>query len=484
MKAAIYARLSKDLSGISENVDIQIRVTTAHARSMGYRIAGIFSDNDTGASKYSRKPRPGYQTLLAAIETNQVEAVLVTEMSRLYRKVEELLDVIHLAERTSFKHIIALDDSGHDLSTSQGIHNAISAVNDAMLESRRSSDRMKRKLRARAESGTGHTGRRSYGYEQGWMTLREPEAEVVRWMVERVIGGETLNGLVKHLNEQGTPTATGKQWHHTLVRQILTKPRIAGLRSHKGVTYQGAFPAIITVAEWELLQLAMARLRRAHFGGIQQGRKYLLTGLVYCGKCGQAMIGGAHKSFREEQSRPRYRCEKRVGVESTRCGNVSRLAEPVELLVTETVLTALETIDVGRLFQRDSRHGPKPLLEQYQRLQRRKRDLVDDYASGSLTRLELAQAKDTVERQIDAVQARLAQLRSQHALRPMAPGQSLREAWEKGSLSWRRASLALLIDRVVIKPAPPGYINWRGWRFSPDCIEIMWKAREEWTTPA
>jgi Recombinase zinc beta ribbon domain len=164
-------------------------------------------------------------------------------MSRLYRKVEELLYVIHLAERTSFKHIIALDDSGHDLSTSQGIHNAISAVNDAMLESRRSSDRMKRKLRARAESGTGHTGRRPYGYE-----------------------------------------------------------------------------------EWELLQLAMARLRRAHFGGIQQGRKYLLTGLVYCGKCGQAMIGGAHKSFREEQSRPRYRCEKRVGVESTRCGNVSRLA--------------------------------------------------------------------------------------------------------------------------------------------------------------
>jgi hypothetical protein len=157
---------------------------------------------------------------------------------------------------------------------------------------------------ARAESGTGHGGKRPYGYEQGWMTLRETEAEVVRWMVERVIGGETLNGLVKQLNEQGTPTATGKQWHHTLVRQILTKPRIAGFRYHNGVTYQGAFPAIITVAEWELLQLAMARLRRAHFGGMQQGRKYLLTGLVYCGKCGQPMIGGAHRSFREEQSRP------------------------------------------------------------------------------------------------------------------------------------------------------------------------------------
>lgn len=146
------------------------------------------------------------------------------------------------------------------------------------------------------------------------------------------------------------------------------------------------------------------------------------------------------------------------------------------------MLTALETVDVSRPLQRDSRYGPKTLLEQYQRLQRRKRDLVDDYASGLLSRLELAQAKDTVERQIDAVQVQLAQLRSQHVLGPVSPGQSFRDAWAKGSLSWRRASLALLIDRVVIKPAPPGYLNWRGWRFSPDCVEIVWKAREEWTS--
>jgi hypothetical protein len=118
------------------------------------------------------------------------------------------------------------------------------------------------------------------------------------------------------------------------------------------------------------------------------------------------------------------------------------------------------------------------MLEQYQRLQRRKRDLVDDYASGLLTRSELAQAKQTVERQIEAVQAQLAQIQPQHVLRLVAPGQSLRDAWEKGPLSWRRAILTLLIDRVIIKPASLGYMNWRGWRFSPDCVQIVWKAQE------
>jgi hypothetical protein len=383
--------------------------------------------------------------------------------------------VIYLAERTNFKHIIALDEAGYDLSTAQGIHNAISAVNNAMLESRRSSDRMKRKLRARAERGAAHGGRRPYGYEVGWMALREDEAEVVRWMVKQVIAGETINGLVKQLNDLRIPSATGKHWIHTTVRQVLTRPRIAGIRSHNGVTHPGAFPAIITVAEWELLQLALARLQRAHPGGVQQGRRYLLTGLVYCGKCEQPMFGGAHHSFRESHSKSRYRCEKRLGVNSARCGNVSRLAEPVDLLVTEAVLHALDTTDLGQFLQRDAKKDTKPLLEQYQRLQRRKRDLVDDYASGLLTRPELAQAKQTVEREIAAIQTQLAQLQPQHALALVPPGQSIREAWQQGTLAWRRMLLTLLIDRVIIKPGPIGYRKWRDWRFSPESVEIVWK---------
>src|SRR5919197_1357396 len=294
-------------------------------------------------------------------------------------------------------------------------------------------------------------------------------------MVKRIIAGETINGVVKQLNEQGIPTATGKMWHHTLVRQTLTRPRIAGIRSHNGSIYQGAFPAIITVSEWELLQLSLAKLRRIHTGGVQQGRKYLLTGLVYCGNCGQPMMGGAHQGSRETRSKPRYRCENRVGLACPRCGKVTRLAEPVDLLVTEAVLYALDTMDLSQLFGRDAKQDTKPLLEQYQRLQRRKRDLVDDYASGLLTRAELAQAKETVEGQIEQVQAQLAQLQPQYAVELIPAGQTVREAWEKGSLAWRRIILSLLIDRVVIKPTASSYSFYHGYRFSPESVEILWK---------
>jgi site-specific DNA recombinase len=355
MKVAIYARLSKDTSGISENVDIQVRECTAHARSMGFQIAGIFCDNDISASKYSRKPRPGYNTLLAAIRANQVDGILITEMARLYRRLDELLHLIELAERTSLKHIITIDEAGYDLSIGQGIDNAVSAVTNAMLESSRTSDRQKRRIRARAQDGAGHGGKRPYGYEPGWKALRQDEAQVVVWMVKRILGGKTINGVVRELNDMGVPTATGKQWHHTLVRQILSKPRIAGIRSHNGVAYPGSFPAIITVAEWELLQLMLSKLRRSWPGGVQQGRKYLLTGLVYCGNCNQPMVGGAHTSFREPHPRPRYRCDDRPGLQPARCGRVTRLAEPVEILVTEAVLGALNNTDLSQILHCDAK---------------------------------------------------------------------------------------------------------------------------------
>jgi len=167
-------------------------------------------------------------------------------------------------------------------------------------------------------------------------------------MAKQMIAGETINGVVRQLNETGVRTATGKTWHHTIVRQVLTSPRIAaGLRSHNGAIYPGNFAAIISVSEWELLQVALARLHRTWSGGVQQGRKYLLTGLVYCGNCDQPMHGGSHKSFREEEPRPRYRCDDRPGATRPSCGKVTRLAASVDILVTEAVLYALDTTDLS-----------------------------------------------------------------------------------------------------------------------------------------
>ena len=43
-------------------------------------------------------------------------------MTRLYRRLEELLEVIKLAETTALRRIEATDDMSYDLSTGEGVH--------------------------------------------------------------------------------------------------------------------------------------------------------------------------------------------------------------------------------------------------------------------------------------------------------------------------------------------------------------------------
>src|SRR3712207_9143163 len=68
-----------------------------------FRSVLSHSDDDLSASRYSTKPRPGYAALLADITADRVEVIVVTEMTRLYRRLEELLELIRLAETTALR---------------------------------------------------------------------------------------------------------------------------------------------------------------------------------------------------------------------------------------------------------------------------------------------------------------------------------------------------------------------------------------------
>ena len=472
MRVAIYARLSRDNSGISENIDIQIMECRGHAREQGWAVVGVFSDNDISASKFSTKPRPGYNTLITALKNDGIEAILVVEMSRLYRRIEELLELIKLAESTSLNHIVATEEgSGYDLSTGIGIHNAVSSVNNAVYESRKMSDRLQRKFRARARSGLAHGGSRPYGYETGGMVIREDEAQVIRQVAARIVQGIPITAIARDLNERGIPSASGKKWGHKSLGQVLTRKRLIGIRTHKGVEYPAAWPPILMLEEWELVQVAL----RSSYRSRTRGRSYLLTGLIECGACGNPLLGDAHPNRTGQEAKRRYGCRKgdnydgRIG-----CGKVSRLAEPIELLVSEAVLYRLDSEDLAAAL------APKtpvirPLLERYQFLQQRLQDLVQDYATGLLNRQQLAQAKNAVETEIEKIQADLTAAQPLQAFSVIQAGETVKDAWEQEGLEWRRNLINLLVEKVIVQPGYPGRSRWRGYVFDPEKIVIRWR---------
>jgi site-specific DNA recombinase len=509
MRVAPYERLSKDRSGLSENVQIQAAENREYADEKGWRVVGSFSDNDISVSKYGRKggrprkERTGYNALLKAIKAGEVDLVLVTEMPRLYREMEELLELIHLAEITPLRGIETTSGNGYDLSTGPGIHNAISAVNNAMAESRQISDRTKRKKRAQAQSGHPSGGRRPYGYnaipavkvggqvvEPARLEQNEAEAAVIQEAAKRRVAGESLSGIVKNLNERGIPSATGTRWHPVALRQILTSHRIKGVRIHNGQEHPAQWEPIIDTETWERLQLIFKS--EDYQGGASHAspRAYLLTGICRCGECGNPMVGSSSESKKEgEPSLRRYYCKPRdnsgfqVG-----CGKVARLAEPIERLVTAAVLDVLDSPQMGKLLAAASENNEmRELIGVYEGQKLKLNELVEDYASGLLNRTQLAHAKAIVEAAMEATTRQMEKIQASSIFASLPPGESIRKAWKdhEDDLHWRQSMISMLVEAVTIHRGRSGNTTWKdpnsdkAFRFDYNLVEIVWRAGNE-----
>jgi DNA invertase Pin-like site-specific DNA recombinase len=499
MRVGVYTRLSKDRAGESENVQIQERECRDYAEERGWQIVNVFSDNDIGASRYSKKDRPDYRMLLESIRAGQVDAVLCTEMPRLYRRLPELLVLIELAETTPLQRIETTDGNGFDLSTGIGRHNAVSAVNTADFEAAKISERTKHKKKAQATEGRYGGGPVCYGYhwtpatkdrtgrvlEPGHLDVDPAQARVIRDACRWLLAGNSLRGIARRLNTEGYRTTTGAMWRPLNLRRILLSHRIIGVRTHNGVEYPGIWEPIIDRDTWERVRAVLTAPARMVGANRKGARTYLLTGYAVCGRCGHQMIGRSHLNPTDTEPKRRYDCPAADdrGVQ-TGCGRLARQAEPVEVLVAEAVLTALDSPEMaGRLDASAGDDGEMAgLLDEHAKRKQKLTELVDDYADGLLTRPELARARERVDAAIVELQQRMTKLTSNRTLASVEPGQTFRQAWAQADLDWRRALVATVVDRVVLHPGRPGAHRWspsaddpRSWNFDHSKVEIRWK---------
>jgi site-specific DNA recombinase len=254
MGQAAYTRLSSDYGKVSESTANQRFELEEYFQRQGWPWdeSLYFTDNDLSASKYATKPRPGYLDLLAAIRAGRVELIAVTEVSRLFRNLADAIELLNLVRATPLRWFeTSTGGARYDLTTVQGEHNLLEAVVGASRESGNTSDRVRRGKRANARAGYWPGGARPYGYrrvpfvngdgviEPGHFTL-EPvpgEVAVIDEIRERVFNGDGLSRIADDLNERGIPSAQGKRWHRSTIRQLLERPALKGVRSHHGAEY-------------------------------------------------------------------------------------------------------------------------------------------------------------------------------------------------------------------------------------------------------
>jgi site-specific DNA recombinase len=343
--AGIYVRISDDKAEDAAGVGRQEADCRALAERLGWDIAEVFIENDTSAFKRRtvrlpdgstglRVLRPAFRRLLDDLTAGAIDAVIGYDLDRVARDPRDLEDLIDVVEAR--KAPTRAVTGSLDLSNDAGITMARVMVAVANKSSRDSSRRISRKHEELAEQGrTGGGGIRSFGYEPDGVTVRDSEADVIKDIASRILDGMSLTALTAYLDELQVPTVRGGRWNARSVHAVVTKPRVAGLREHRGeIVGKAAWPAILDQNTWERVRLALEGRARGHSNRIQRW----LSGVLVCGKCGHGLSGQQQGKGRG----PRYWCSTVKGG----CGGIGVDAAKSEAHVEKLLLAYLQRPDV------------------------------------------------------------------------------------------------------------------------------------------
>jgi site-specific DNA recombinase len=247
---------------------------------------------DDGRSAWNpRVHRPGWEALMARLESGAAGGVIVFDLERFTRQPEaEGGRLIAAAERG----LIVLDsDAGVRPTTASGKKSFRDAMAAAAYYSDRLHDRTTRGKRLKALAGQAD-GRRSFGFEQDGVTIREDEAEVLRECAVRLLAGDTQASVMADLQARSVATVRGSDWGYTNLRQLMLRPRNIGLLVHNGeivrpirtVDGEPIKPILDETTYHRLVALYATRRR-----GRPPSGRYVLTGFAFCGLCDGKLAG-------------------------------------------------------------------------------------------------------------------------------------------------------------------------------------------------
>jgi site-specific DNA recombinase len=455
----VYCRISDDRHGLGLGVERQREDCHALAGRNGWAIVGTFIDNDVSA--YSGKPRPEYAALMAAVRAGEVDVVVAWDPDRLHRSPAELEDFITAVEQAGVQ-VVSVQAGSVDLSTAAGRLVARMLGNIARHESEHKSERVRRAMQQRAQSGRSH-GRRAYGWAREHApdgTVREvivpAEAAVVRRIADALLSGESLRAVTAALNGEGVPTPTGvPAWVKQMVRGLVLRERNAGLRVHRGeVVGDGAWEPILDRDRFEQLRTVLTDPTRKTSTGTAAA--HLLSGIGRCGICGASL-----------------RITYRRNVASYRCsggGCVIRKREDLDALVTELVVARLSAPDAAEVLTTgtDSPERAAALAEADQ-LRARLDEVADQYADGLIDGRMLERITARLRPQLTEAEARSRVVDSTPLLDGLVGMPDVRAAWEGLSLSRRRAVVDTLMT-ITLNRTRQGART-----FDPEAVRIDWK---------
>lgn len=320
MRAWLYYRLSRDEDEELNSLTNQRSIIAGYAEKNGFTIAGESFDDNVSGMHFDRD---GIEKICEAVEQNQIDAVIVKDLSRLGRHRTQTAVFIDYLKKHDVRVISVTENIDTSNENDDLVIGMKQIINDMYAKD------ASRKIRStyRQKQKEGIVIIPPFGYFKDKNTRQvvivEEAADTVRLIFKLYLDGYGFKQIAKKLNADGvhTPayyqqTLLGKNvphtwpqiskqqlWISTTIKRILENEFYAGtLICHKTRTdkinktfrfippeeqyrHENAVPAIIDRETWQQAQFLLQKRVKDRVRAAPGQKIHRYTGIIECADC-------------------------------------------------------------------------------------------------------------------------------------------------------------------------------------------------------
>jgi site-specific DNA recombinase len=243
---------------------------------------------DDGGISGGTLERPALKRLLADIEADKLDIILVYKIDRLSRSMLDFLNLVKNFDRRNVT-IVSITQS-FDTRSPMGRLVLNVMLSFGQFEREVTGERIRDKVAASRKKGLWMSGWTPLGYEvqDRKLIIHDADAETVRGVFRRFLVLKSATLLARELVAKGATNRYGHLLDKGVLYKLLNNRVYVGEAVHKGTSYPGEHQAIIDRKLWDQVHALMKDSPRKRAAGARAQTPAILKGLLF-GPDGAAM---------------------------------------------------------------------------------------------------------------------------------------------------------------------------------------------------
>ena len=422
MRAVGYVRVSTEHQiEKGDSISVQEANIKEYCRAKGWKVVDIYRDEGVSAGT---SERPAYKQMLRDLKHDGFDIVVVTKIDRLSRNIRDFILFLDLLEEHN-KGFVSITQN-FDTSTPMGRLTLNVLISFAQFEREMISERIKEVISKKALKGDqwmGGAPPMGYMVRNKRLVVNEDEAELVREIFKTYIAVQSPRQTASILTSRGyryrgrhiSPTTVARVIESTtyIGEFVWGKRKVANgkiVKKPKGewIVKKGMVPPIV---DEEIFRKANQVLRENREKNKKSG-KTLLSGMLYCKKCGSKLYRATSRKYKKQDEKYNYyKCK---GVFSRICNAPPVQEERLDGIVIKAAKKLYEekeifekVLDMAKAEYKKDANKVEKLKEKRKKLVEKSSKLIDLYIDGVISKSVFEERNASVTEKIRSIESEI-----------------------------------------------------------------------------